>query len=888
MRRNLFAASVLATALACGGGGEGLPDAGDESGAPDAGTDATEDELRVRTLVPETTLAAGQPVAARCELVGEGGEPPEGDDAAEDVSFVISYEHPDSFSENEDGEVIAARAGAAEVRCRAPDLELEDAEPVELEIVPGAPHRVVTELASTVAVAGEPTAVTCRAFDEFENELDEVSHSLATSPSTGAAAEEGAIVATAAESYEVSCVVPGAARTDSDFLQVLPALPASLSASLSPERDAYAIGDQVQVSAVARDEFGNRVEDAELSYGASPAVPSPSAGRFAFDTDGEFQLSVEVTSETLEDVALSEAIEVTVNTHGPTIECRRADDPTEPSSAYMIEQAPDSTLLVPVHVDDDFEVASVRMNGSSATLNSELGVYERGIAVGYGMNFVDVVAEDEHGAENSRTCTFLAASHFTDEDAHLAGALGLRLDPRAVSGGQPDAIDSVNDVLHLVLTSDALVDMVDDGLSEANPVNDGGCGIFACEPEVTYQSGSIDWEPPSVSSELIDGGLRLHVELADVELSVSACSTTCCAGGSEVDVGADVIEATVDFGLGLDSGGVLRAGVEGEPSVSVGEVSLDGSGFCGFLVDLLEGFLSDTVADEVQDALSDFIASDVGPMLDDLVSSLDIDTIGRSFEVPRLDGDGVIDLAFGLDLSSLDIGSERFLLGIGTRFTPTAAGHNRESLGVARPTSSALLDPPGTSESRPVGLSFYEGVLNQVLHGLWRGGFFEADLELGDGHASIDARLPAVATVAGDGEARLMLGGISASVTIPGVISEPIAITFGGLASASVALDGDDLTFGDLSLDDLFVSMDASITQSQRNALEDFLADILQNVLADALNEGLPAIPIPSFELPEAAGDFGLPVGAELGLIEALLSAADAHKVLTGSFGIRD
>ncbi len=881
MRVSYFAVFVAALLLACGGG-DATHDAG-EDGAPDAGA-GTGDELGVRTIVPDTTLTAGQRVGASCELVDPSGELEQGDAGAPDVSFSMYYEHPDSFAEDDDERVIATRAGTAQVRCAAHSLGLEDPEPVELEIVPGAPKRAVTELASKVATAGEPTDVSCRAFDAFENEVTEFSRSLATSPSTGATAEDGTIVATSAEPYEVSCVVPGAEQTDSDFLEVLPALPASLSASLSPERDAYAIGDQVSVSASARDEFGNRVEDADLVYDASPSVPSPSAGRFAFDTDGAFTLTVEVTSETHDDLTLSEELSVAVNTGGPAIECLRADDPAELSSAYMIDQAPNSTLLVPVHVDDDFDVASVKMNGGSASFNADLGVYERGVPVSYGMNFVDVVAEDELGEENSKTCTFLAASHFTDEDAHMSGALGLRLDPRAVSGGEPDAIDSVNDVLHLVLSSDALIDMVDDGITAANPVNDGNW----CEPDVTYESGSISWDPPSVSSELIDDGLRVTVELSDVELTVDGSGTVCCWFGTTVDVTADVIEATVDFDLGLDSGGVLRAGVQGEPSISVGDVSLSASGLCGFLVNLLEGFFSGTVADAVQDALGDFIETDVGPMLDELVSSLDIDTIGQSFEVPRLDGSGTIDLAFGLDLSSLDIVSERFLLGIGTRFSPTSAAHNRDSLGVPRPSSAPLLDPPGTSQSLPVGLSFYEGVLNQVLHGLWRGGFFEADLELGDGTASIDARLPAVAAVAGDGQARLMLGGISATVTMPGVLDEPMSITFGGLASASVDLDGDDLAFGDLSLDDISVSFDGSISQSQRNALEDFLGDILQTVLADAINEGLPAIPIPTFELPDAAGDFGLPAGAELGLIEALLTAADLHKVLTGSFGIRD
>jgi hypothetical protein len=346
------------------------------------------------------------------------------------------------------------------------------------------------------------------------------------------------------------------------------------------------------------------------------------------------------------------------------------------------------------------------------------------------------------------------------------------------------------------------------------------------------------------------------------------------------------VGGTVTFRIFLQNG-VLRAEVQGLPTVVVGSVSLNGSGFCGFIVNMAQSFFENTVRDAIRDALANFISTDLGPLLDNIVSSLDVSTLGQSFAVPRLDGTGTVDLGFGLMLSSLDITPTRMLLGLGTRFTPGVVAQNRPSLGIARRTPIPLLDPPGTTTARPVGLAFYEGLLNGVLHGLWRGGYFQASLQLGDGSATIDAKLPAVVAFAANNRANLMLGGIQATITVPGIVTD-LQVVFGGRASAAVNLVGNELAFGSLVIDELFASFAKPLTQSQRDALEGFLADILQSVLVDAINDGLPAIPIPAFTLPASVTQFGLPAGAQLGIVGPQLSTSGSHYVLTGAFGVRN
>src|SRR6185295_14524864 len=126
----------------------------------------------------------------------------------------------------------------------------------------------------------------------------------------------------------------------------------------------------------------------------------------------------------------------------------------------------------------------------------------------------------------------------------------------------------------------------DQGITAANPISNGSCGFFACNPRVNYNAGTIDWDAPQTSLSLIPGGLRVAVTLPNVRLTVNACGTTCCIGGSTITVTASYISATVDFNLTLQ-GGVMRAAVAGQPVVTVGSVNLNGSGFCGFLVNLV-------------------------------------------------------------------------------------------------------------------------------------------------------------------------------------------------------------------------------------------------------------------------------------------------------------
>ena len=845
--------------------------------------------LYVHTQVASLTLAAGDAVGAKCTILDALGHPAldaKGNPLTDETDLVVSYEAPDSFATDASGQVVAAKAGTATVRCAVPSLGIVDETPPVVHIVAGPPVRVLTRLASPTTLAGQADGVTCLAFDAYDNPVTTITPSLALSPSgAGTSTTATDVTATIAGAYTVTCIVMGASDVQPADLEVLPSLPASLTGVLDPERTLYAVFDEVTLIASAFDQFGNRVDDVAYAYGSTPSVTSPAPARFQFGSDGTFQLSANVTSMTQNGTPLGVTLPALVDSNGPVIECRRIDAPNVASEAYMVQQAPGSVVF-PAHIDGAFAAQTVTIGGAPATLDASTGNYEATVPIGFGMNFVDVVATDANGVQNSRTCFVLAAEDYSPETSTIDGSVALRLDPYAIGDPDPTGLDSLNDLFYTVLGSSALRTLVDQALVAANPIHSGGCGVFACNPTINYNAGSVAWDRPTTQLALRSGGLEASITMPNVRLGVSACGTTCCIGGSNITVSASSISAVVDFNLTLQ-GGKIRTSLSGTPQVNVGNVTLNGSGFCGFIVNTLQSFFTGTVKNAVQSSLQNFISNQVAPMLDQITSGLDISTLAQSFAVPRLDGSGSVTLGFGLDFSSLDITTARALIGIGTRFTPGMTVVSRPSLGIPGRQPTALLDPPGTGNADPVGLSAYEGVLNEVLHALWRAGYLQDTINIGGGTATIDSWLPPVAEIDDNNTAQLELGGVAASLTIPGVIDTPIQIMFGGHANAQLSLSGNSLVFGSVTLDTLHVSFDATLSQAQRSAMESFLTSALQDVLGNALNQGLPALPIPTFTLPASVATYGLPAGAQLGIVNPTLSTSNAHAVLDGQFGVR-
>ena len=112
-------------------------------------------------------------------------------------------------------------------------------------------------------------------------------------------------------------------------------------------------------------------------------------------------------------------------------------------------------------------------------------------------------------------------------------------------------------------------------------------------------------------------------------------------------------------------------------------------------------------------------------------------------------------------------------------------------------------------------------------------------------------------------------------------------LVIGAEAGAEVALTDGDLAFTGITLRELHLSTPGQpLDPTSRAALEDVASLLVQQILDTALNDALPAVPIPSLPLPAAVAGFGLPAGAVLGVGSPQLSNVPPHFVLAGSFEV--
>lgn len=875
----------------------GAPDLVEDT-APDVSVDVAIDvpeapprAASLETVVTPNPVTAGEPVTVHCQLYDESGQLFVDPEATLPQGSLVPE---DSFARDDAQQLIALRAGDARATCSHAGFGLIDPTPAELEIVPGPVHTVVTVLDATRIVAGESVAASCALYDAFGNAIDAATLDGAVSlvlDQVGDGIEVEGLDArvTRAGIYHASCHVDGAVVELGMLLEVVPSLPAAMVVARVPDQTVYGLGQIVSFETRVLDIFDNVVPDAGLAFDSAPAAQPFGAGRFRFNAEGTYLITASVTSPTLDDLPVSAQTTVVVNGTGPQIACG------SPLDGAMVNRSPGSTLTFTGTVNDPNGVASVVVNGQPVNVGAD-GTFSRSLTVRYGINFVDIVAVDGFGEENSTTCAFLAADTWAGETAYIGNAVSLKMRPSAIDdANRADALDSLADILHAVLNSTGLRTTLHNALLAANPLKPMSCDQNVCvfggcvclfESKVTYLSSTING-PNTASLSLVSGGISASMTVRNIGARVRVDGTVDTTGWAYVDY----VTVNLIFDLTMVSNKPRITVRSGSVSATVGSVDLEFPGFTGLIIDIIQSLFQNQIRYLIRDTIRGYIANNFDDLLDGVIGGLDIASLGSSFNVPRLDGNGAIALGFAVNYSSVAVSSARALFGIGTRFTgPTA--HGRASLGVPLLPGSSLHDASG---STAVSLAVYGGVLNQALHALWRGGLFHASLDSGDlggvlpsgATANIETLLPPVTQIISASEARVMLGAMRLRLVLPGIFDEPLEVVLGATARASISLVGSDLRFGNIVLQELYVATPGiSLPDATRSTLESFVRSLLQGIINSSLNDALPALPIPSFQLPQSLATFGLPAGRRLGLLAPTLSSADRHFLLHGNFGL--
>jgi hypothetical protein len=866
-------------------GGEG----GDVAGNPDTGRVVEETPpilvAGIETIVRQTEVAAGTVIYVTCQPLGEDGEPVLPDEPIEKtlrVAPMDSFGVPDS----EDPLVVMpTRVGEVTIGCAVPALGLLDVTPAVLVVTAGRPYTAVTTISPSVIVAGEQISAECEVYDAFGNAIAEPRVTLRVTPdSSGVRIGGQTALVERSGVYSATCDVRGARNIIGDEFEVLPGLPASLAMGLEPDQRVYRTGQVIAVSPTVADRYNNVIHRPNFRVTSDPDVGGFGQARFRFEEEGTYDLTGRIQGPTEGGVALRAEAQVIVNGTGPSIQC------DEPIDGAILDMRPGNEILFRGAVADVHGVQSVQVNGRTI-IPDEQGRFETEFSTRYGINFVDLVATDNLGVSSTRTCAFLVADQWALEGEFLADAVTLRLAQEAIDDrNTADGLDSLNDLLHTVLNSPGLESELDMALRGENPLYPRQCVerfiICLTYLEVNYTGLDLGG-PNAVSLTLVNGGLRAVATIRDIEMGLRIGGTWNTSG----TVSLEDITVDMTFDMGLNNGRP-EVGLRRVNSVTVGRVETDFSGVVGFILDIIAGLFEGRVRNLIRDKLRDYVQESFNDVLDGAVGGLDITSLGSSFQVPRPGGGEDIELTFGIEFSSLSVSRERALFGVGTRLSGPVS-HGGFTRGAPIPAGVVRNDPV---TQRAAAASISMGVLSQALHTLWRAGLFDAGIQgadVGDAEgASVTIRtnLPPVVNNLGGGQVQLMLGAIRAEVVYPGVIDVPLALSMGAVAEARVEVvnNGTEFRFGDVEVTELYFSAeDGTLTPGGRAVLEGFLGRVIQSLVDSSLNDALPAIPIPMFTLPEDLARFGIPPGAQLGLVEPQLSHTSTHIVLEAAFGVQ-
>src|SRR5262249_9647253 len=143
-------------------------------------------------------------------------------------------------------------------------------------------------------------------------------------------------------------------------------------------------------------------------------------GRFRYASEGLYTVSAHVAPQTPAGVPLDASVTIEVGGVGPTIKC------DSPLNGAMVNIAPGSNVTFSGSLSDPNGIGSVMVNGAAATV-SGTGTFTASVPTRFGINAVEIVARDAHGAENTRTCWFLAANQWAGESAIYGDTVALKL-----------------------------------------------------------------------------------------------------------------------------------------------------------------------------------------------------------------------------------------------------------------------------------------------------------------------------------------------------------------------------------------------------------------------------------------------------------------------------
>ncbi|MEE2756016.1 MAG: hypothetical protein VYA30_05125 [Myxococcota bacterium] len=831
----------------------------------------------VETSIAVNETVAGATQRVTCTVVDADGAIIEDTRTRIDIRPSIGW----SIVEGEEQTYVGQSAQTYQVRCIASQLGLQDDTPAQWQVSAGPSTRLRAKVEPATITAGESASTLCEGEDSYGNPTDVSQVGFISQPNNVMLAN-GQATGTVAGRYLISCIDDGTASIEAAPLVIEPSTAVDLVVGLDPQLQVYPLNSILSVNAYLIDAFGNRVTEPGVEWSIEPPLPEFGPGRFQLNQEGNFELTVSANTD---EQVLERAFPIRVDSSGPSIQC------TAPSEAAMLRVG--DNVVLQGQVNDTSGIGLVEVDDIPVPIDAA-GAFSWPVEPVPGVNVHTVTALDEFGQETQVICTYFAAVDYLPEEAPLPDAITLDFAPAAIDDGPgKDPIRSFADLFRYVIDSPALVDIMNQAAVAQNPIINDQClqrflGICVARATVNYQSLAIRGAR-TVSMGLYNGGLLLAVRLDNVRINVRVNGTVSSSGYLE----ANSIVVGGQFALGLSEAGVPQLTLDPASAVlDVGNLSSDFSGFGGFLIDLIFPIISGDLTGQLSGTLGDFIFVELDTILSGALAGLDLSAFSLGFDIESPSGDSV-EIAMPTSLTTMNASETRMRIGLGTRVTGPSL-NPRPSAGIPLfgPIAVPERNDPG-SLSALINL----GLVNQLMHGLWRANFFNLDDAgglLGDDAGGIGFGFnllvpPAVEPIPGEDRLRVHFGPARGSLTYPDLFEEPISLVMAATLTLDVLLSDDgELQFGanGLQFETLRLLIEGvQMEAADQEALEEDLGQVVQALAGGALNQALPSLPVPSISLPEELVEYGVPANTVLGLSGPRLNLSPTHILLDGDLG---
>jgi hypothetical protein len=761
-----------------------LPDESNPDSSPETVLVTRKNISKIETKLDSNEAAAGTDVDVTCTVLNESG-----DEVSWDTEVTVAPAGGIAVN----GHTLTTEAiGTFEVACAAVGLPIVDDSPEILDVSAGEPVKVRATIKETEVEAGTEVPVFCTVEDEFENALE---FETVIDPQAGYAIDGHTLITQLAGAYDITCSSLEFAGLEqiSDHLIVTAGPIASLILTPKPKKNAYKVGDKVEILAHAADINGNPLEgDALEVVIVAPAGMKEAGEKFEFLEEGSFTFTGNLPAPN-EDI--SGELTLICDENGPDIVLFTPERAATLTGETMVDVEGNVTDLFSTDIELEINDTSVPIDDSGNFFHIVEGAH--------GMNILALVATDEFGNSTKHVQSFYYSTAWMDyaseliDDVILDESLLLFLGQNFLDDGDhdPQNIDDVATLVQILLDNldlqallppdQPVLDQVFDNLINVPLLNQVGFELsLVGDLGLKVYIEEVSFSDPFVAINTRDGGIDMTISFIGppedpglflqltIELNFNLTVESKFNGNDLLSVGINpgvAIQSSFGLeGLLVETSLDIAKEPEGDLSISVADLNIVPSGFhiellkddtaiilgpieingqgiidlgtinlgqLGFM-QTINDFLSNNLIDPILDFVVPAVLDLIEPLVEDQVTNL-LEGLLSQFELelpiplPQLPGaDSAVTMNFKTKLSSVKFLDDGGHVGLSTGFM-APKGVEREVLGclLRDACGGSITGIPEFDSAEKFAFAAMLDMVNELLFSLWWGGGLQLELD---------------------------------------------------------------------------------------------------------------------------------------------------------------